>query len=407
MNNKYFYIFILIFFIFVCIYGYIRIKYGFWYYQPVFHAYNLWWYLFPCGIINHGLPEKNRFTNTTNITFLHLDKTDDSTMDKCTQLLQNNFIKNKENKENKFHPEKHNIVNYFKGHNTTKYPCFLSLYWEKELLQEMNAAGEFIKHDKLVGMMTTRPLYIKFKKDKANLVAYYVDYLCVHKDYRKKGYAPQIIQTHHYHQRHAAPQVHVSLFKRENDLTGIVPFCLYSTYGFSIKGWKKPLEIKTEDKILECSSQNMRYLLEFMKETSGMFDVTITPELSNILELIHSRNIFVYFVLNTATDQVMAAYFFRNSCVSLEKDCKVITCFASICRENYNDEAFAYWFKTALFAIPMMDYLFLAVEDISHNKKIIDNLHKKNKPQLVSPCAYFFYNFVYSRVPCDKIFLLV
>ena len=32
--------------------------------------------------------------------------------------------------------------------------------------------------------------------------AYYVDYLCVDILYRKKNIAPQLIQTHHYNQRH-------------------------------------------------------------------------------------------------------------------------------------------------------------------------------------------------------------
>jgi hypothetical protein len=403
MNDSLFYISVIVLVLLFFIYGYIRIKYGFWYYQPVFHVYNFWYYFFPCGIIEHGLPEKNRFTNTDRIQFLSLESSNESSLDKCIHLIQNNYLKNN---ENIFNPEKNNIIKYFSGHNTSKYPCFLSLYWENEWVHDLKNSGEFIKHEKLVGMMTTRPLYVKFNKDKSGLVAYYVDYLCVHKDYRKKGYAPQIIQTHHYNQRHKNPQVHASLFKRENELTGIVPLTVYSTIGFSMKGWKKPLEVHTADKILECSSQNMRYLLEFMKETEDMFDITITPEVANILELIQSRNIYIYFVLDTSCDQVMAAYFFRNTCVSINKDCKILNCFASICRENYNEEAFAYGFKTSIFMIPMMDYLFLAVEDMSHNKKIIENLQKKNKISATTPSAYFFYNFAYPTFPSSRVLIV-
>ena len=47
--------------------GYIRVKFGFWALQPVFHVYNLTYLIWPPGIINHDLPEKNKYTNFKNI----------------------------------------------------------------------------------------------------------------------------------------------------------------------------------------------------------------------------------------------------------------------------------------------------------------------------------------------------
>ena len=380
-------------------YAYLRLKYGFWYYQPVFHAYDFWYYFFPCGIIQHELPNKNRFTNTDAIEMIYWDNISESTSDKCVDFLQKNHLKND---GNEFKPEKQNIIKYFTGHSK-KTPCFLSLYWKDEWTHNPD---EIVKDKKLIGMATARPLYIKFKKDEQSIVAYYVDYLCIHKDYRKKGYAPQIIETFYYNQRRATPNIHVSLFKRENVLTGIVPLCVYSTYGFSMKGWKKPLEIPSSEKIVECSSQNIKYVVEFMRETESSFAITISPEIINILELLQSRNIYIYFTLNSETNTIMSVYFFRNTCVSLEKDCKILNCFASICREKYSDEAFAYGFKCAIFMIPMMDYLFLTVEDTSHNKKLIDNLQIKNKATLVSPAAYFFYNFAHETFPSNKVLVI-
>ena len=49
------------------IYIYIRMKYGFWVVQPVFHVYDFMYMLKPPGIINHNLPEKNKYTNFKNI----------------------------------------------------------------------------------------------------------------------------------------------------------------------------------------------------------------------------------------------------------------------------------------------------------------------------------------------------
>ena len=42
---------------------FIKIKYKFWAYQPVFHYYDLWYWIYQKGIINNHLPEANKFCN--------------------------------------------------------------------------------------------------------------------------------------------------------------------------------------------------------------------------------------------------------------------------------------------------------------------------------------------------------
>ena len=49
------------------IYIYIRLKYGFWIMQPVFHIYDLSYYFKPPGIILDLLPTKNKYTNFKEI----------------------------------------------------------------------------------------------------------------------------------------------------------------------------------------------------------------------------------------------------------------------------------------------------------------------------------------------------
>jgi ribosomal protein S18 acetylase RimI-like enzyme len=72
-----------------------------------------------------------------------------------------------------------------------------------------------IEDKKIIGIMTSRPIHIAINNnDKdAKFDAYYVDYLCVDKMFRKKGIAPQIIQTHEYNQRHLNKNIVVSLFR--------------------------------------------------------------------------------------------------------------------------------------------------------------------------------------------------
>ena len=374
----------------VIIYIYIRLRFGFWYYQPVFHIYDLYSYLFPCGIVMHRLPEKNRYTNFINIEMCPFDKMVDShKIEQCINLIQTHYLRNN---DNIFLPKKKHFLPYFKGHN---FSSFVSFYWEDEFLVESKTALT-VSNKRLAGVMTTRPLHIFINNGRsdAQFYAYYVDYLCVDKLYRKKGIAPQIIQTHDYHQRRLNKKVHVSLFKREGVLTGIVPLCVYSSYGYNIKDWLKPSPMPPIYKIVACTKTNIRFLLDFMKKERRQFNICITADLSNILSLIESGNIYIYFLLDTTNETILSAYFFKKTCVYISKNNECICCFASICSKATENALFMDGFFSALFSIKQTHLFgFLSIEDISHNKKVITFFPEK--PMLVSPVAYFFYNFVY------------
>lgn len=401
MYEYYPYIILGIVFMIVAVYIYIRLSYGFWYYQPVFHVYDFYYYLFPCGIINKELPQKNRYTNLTDIETIFFDKI--SKTHKLTQFvnfIQVHFLRNG---TNVFLPKKNNIAPYFHGH---KYPSFFTFYNEKQLIQDTKTT-ELIPNNKIIAVMTARPLHVTIYnggKDAA-FYAYYVDYLCVDKANRKKGTAPQVIQTHYYNQRHMNKKIHVDLFKREGELTGIVPLCVYSTFGFYTGNWIKPATLPPNYSIVECNKQNMRHLLDFMKtNVSQQFDISITPELSNILELIKTGNYYIYYLMDTsdAIHSIRSAYFFKKTCVTIDNH-PCVSCIASICATDNNDSRlFLQGFMLALFAIkPKYDYLLM--EEISHNKRIIK---MSGVPTFSSPTAYFFYNFAYGVFNPEKVFIL-
>ena len=199
--------------------------------------------------------------------------------------------------------------------------------------------------------------------------------------YRKKGIAPQLIQTHEYNQRHLNKNIVVSLFKREDELTGIVPLCFYSTYGFSVNKWTKPDELHPSYKMLEINEQNYHFLFDFIKKNNNNFDIIINKEVTNIIELIKNNNIFIY------------------------KNMEVLSCFASI--NNCDDNIFIQGFKISFWKIAAEKYFgFAAIEEISHNNIIIDNLKIKTAPLIVSPTAYFFYNFAYPTFKSDRVLII-
>jgi hypothetical protein len=258
----------------------------------------------------------------------------------------------------------------------------------------------------MIGVMTSRPIHISIFKNRMD--AYYVDYLCVHKKHRKQNIAPQMIQTHEYNQRHRNKKIVVSLLKREGVLTGIVPLCVYKTYGFSVKKWTKPPDLPAFYTLLEINPQNFSHLHDFIKEqTKNTFDIMIFPEISNIMELLKTKNIFIYVVLSS-TKEIIAAYFYKKSCVFIEKDLEILTCIGSISKFNSKEEIFIHGFKTSFWKIAEKHrFGFAAIENISHNYIIIHNLMKKTKPEVISPTAYFFYNFAYPTFSSNKSFILI
>jgi hypothetical protein len=388
--------------IIIFIMGYIRVKFGFWALQPVFHVYNLTYLIWPPGIINQDLPEKNKYTNFKNIETIIYSEISDLKINKFVNFVKSHYL---QNKDNIYSPKKKNILPYFNGHNIKS---FFSFYTEDTLLQDLKK-GTTIEDKKLIGIITGRPIHISInnsKNDKINAKfdAYYIDYLCVDKNYRKQGIAPQIIQTHYYNQSHINKNISVSLFKREEELTGIVPLCVYSTYGFHVKKWTKPLDLHSMYTLLEITEQNFHFLLDFIKINSNNFDIVINTDISNIIELIKTKNIFIYVIL--INDKIISAYFYRKSCTFIEKGLEVLSCFASI-NNCDSEDIFIHGFKISFWKTAEKNkFGFAAIESISHNNVIIKNLILKTAPLIISPTAYFFYNFAYNTFKPEKVLII-
>ena len=391
------YQYILPLFIILFIIAYIKINFRFWSEQPVFHIYDFTYYLSQPKIINTELPEKNKYCNFKAIETYKYENTSLIKMDKFVKCICSNYL---QNGGNQFIPEKNNIMPYFEGHNSSS---FFSFYWEPELL--VNTSLETIKTKKLVGIMTTRPLHITVK---SSIVfdAYYVDYLCVDKKHRKNGIASQIIQTHHYNQRHMNRNINVSLFKREDNLTGIIPICVYKTYCFDMSRWTKIIDLDASIKMIECNSTNIQYLTEFMKEICPKkFEFYCISEISNMLELIKTKNIYIYMLIEA--DEVECVYFFRKTCTFIEEGNQCISCFASICRPKYDLDIFIHGYKVAIIKIcKQVNFCYNILEDISDNLYIIQNLLEKTIPRIISPTAYFFYNYICHSFKPKKVLVI-
>lgn len=391
-------------FLILCIilfFVYIRLKYKFWVLQPVFHFYDIYYWFINVGVIRKELPEKNRYVDLQKITTKQFDEVDELTLKQLVLLIRLNYLRNN---ENKFDPKKENIVPYFIGHNTK---TFWTYFMEPELLID-NKTGKTIEEKKIISVITSRPLHVKINNGRKDAIfdVYYVDYLCVHRGWRKKNIAPQMIQTHEYNQSHNNRQICVSLFKREEELTGIIPLTVYKTYCFNMRNWTNPGQLEARITVLTGDKQNMYYLYNFINEMKNNWDIMIYPEISNLMELVSTKNLFIKMLV--IDGNIEAAYIFRKTCTFIEKEKEIISCIASIKGTILTTNEFIKGFKVALWSIikDHKNFGYLTIEDISDNTCIINNISIRTHPLVVSPSAYFFYNFAYSPFKPEKCLII-
>jgi hypothetical protein len=367
----------------------------------VFHFYDIYYWFINVGVIRKELPEKNRYDTLQKITTKLFENIDELTVKQFVLLIRLNYLRNN---ENKFEPKKENILPYFVGHNTKS---FWTYFMEPELLID-NKTGKTIEEKRIISVMTSRPLHVKInngRKD-ATFDVYYVDYLCVHRESRKKNIAPQMIQTHEYNQSHNNRNICVCLFKREEELTGIIPLTVYKTYCFNMRNWRQPDNLEARTTILTGDKQNMYYLYNFINEMKNNWDIMIYPEISNLMELVRTNNLFVKMLV--VDGDIEAVYIFRKTCTFIEKEKEIISCIVSIKGTKMKISEFIKGFKVSLWSIikDHKNFGYLTIEDISDNTCIINNISIKTHPLVVSPSAYFFYNFAYSPFKSEKCLII-
>ena len=409
------YFFISVIAIILCICAYVRIKFKFWAKQPIFHIYDLWYYIFPPGIICIDLPEReDKYNNFKNIKTTSLDRISDIEKSRFVEFIQRHFLRDK---TLHYAPKWDNIWPFMEGLEGG--PTFLSFYKTEDMIIDTKT-GAVMATEQILGTMVSYSLQVVINNGKPDAFfnVYYVDYLCVHSDHRKKSIAPQLIQTHHYHQRHGNKKIQISLFKREGHLTAAIPLCLYSDYGYTISAILGSEErIPPSINLIEVSHKNMSHLSDFIKTIQSKFEISISPSLANLAGLIKAENIYVYLLIEE--NEVLCAYYFKKQCSYMEDEYsgskinnkrEILTCFASIVADGVlSNNIFINGFKKAIKTIVAKypNYSVLMIEGKSDNVLLNKILSSMSPTIFAVPCAYYFYNFAYGTFKPEKTFILI
>lgn len=377
-----YYLFVVIIIIYLVITAYIKIRYRFWSSQPAFHIYDALYWLKPPGIIKHDMPIENRYVNKKDIVTYEVGQLSEKLRKKGTVFLQTNYLNRK---DIKFIPKEENIFPYFSNLEGKSY---LSMFY---------GDGEIALKETLVAFITSRPVTIKLRNN--TFTTFLVDFMCVAKNYRRKGIGEQMIQTHLYQQVKKHPDITTCFFKRETDLTLIVPLVIYKTYCYDFKGWDLK-KINGAYDILKITPQTFNLFIYFLSEMSFKFDCNVVPSTSNLLDLVKTENYKIYVILENK--QVVANYVFKHAATQFNKK-EAVNCIASI-KGNCSKEIFIYGFSHVL---SLLEYEILILEDLADNNILQEAISEKHKPMFISPAAYYFHNYADRPVEKEKSCLLI
>jgi hypothetical protein len=363
----------------------------FWHTQPVFHIHNLSYWFNPPGTINTAPPPLNKFVNLKNNTMINVSDISQNSMTIC-QFIGDYYVTHE---SATYKPSESDIMAYLQCSNQ---PAFFNIYKEDPL--------PFMGEPDMIGVISARLLNVTLKKKKKALVfpVYYIDNLCVNPGYRKKGIAPEMIQTLYYRISRANPKVNAYLFKREGQLNAIVPLVAYDTHVFDLSNFQTNTLLTAAMPVIEIGPNQLNIFIAFIKEQTPHFDCVVLPDVSSALNLLKLGKIKIYGILFQG--ELIAVYIFRLLELYYGAK-KAVECITILASDPTADILAAGFHMSWLKIKTVTNAAIVFIEGTAHSSAVIKAL--KANPTAIcnfkSPTAFFLYNYVSYSVKSSKTLL--
>ena len=251
-------------------------------------------------------------------------------------------------------------------------------------------------------------------------VAYFLDFICVHRELAGKNISRNLIQTHEYNQRtgqnmsSGSPPTLISFFKKEGELcSGIVPVLTYTTFMFQLRKVRisrMPPHI-TITRIFKENAQLLQDFFDNLPKTRE-FGIIAVPAISAIIGQIHAQKMFV-FVLKYKAES-LGYYFFKDPATNFEieipesdnpkkpnadsvKEYKTLQFCASLSNiRQPNSTTFYRGFLHSIYEIVRLEpqYKVLVWDNIAHNTQLFQRWTERTPVWISNPTAYYLYNLV-------------
>lgn len=418
MVNKIIYISICIFICFVVYYLLLiiifKIKSTFWYIQPCYHFYDLQYIFYNNQVIQKELPKINSFVSFEKVVTYSPDDIQKETFNYIIELLKKEYY---HTKNAVYNPTIQSIIPYL---SKNYYNSYISLAVTPNYISDNT--NHIIKYNDIIGCIMSKSICITLHNDE--FYSYYVDFFCIKKEFRKLGYSEIMIQSHEYSNRMKTRDIQVHLFKREGDITGIVPVVKYDTFLYELNNYFSLLTPSTflynvknifnihSPILLRITKSNVQILYDYLTniKNTNLFHFIATVHISNFIELLETNNIYCFVIMYKQT--IYASYFLKNTFMEIEKDGVInpcLSCFASI-KDDLYDTVLDYSFCQTFYQIiriiqrdEKIEFSYLFIENISHNFLLISESNYISKTKT----AYFLYNYILQPLKQKNVFIII
>jgi hypothetical protein len=405
------YIYIIILFLILGIFAFIKIQYPFWSAQPVFHSYDFWRrFSLTFFYIQNGFPIKTKFCDPKRcLTVPYADMNDES-IRKTVDLIQCYYIPS-DRVIAMMDISGLNVM--MTGHSN---PSYVTFYNESDFSIEYDASGStnILEKPLPVGCILSKPtrLFINTGGKMEERVIYSWDYTCVHRDYIKKNISRNLIQTAEYNQRIKNPEILGTIFKKESSLCdGVVPLVEFKTFVFYLRNVKLP-PLPPKFTVTRILNENVGLFSDFLygithpkriigdEKIQSPFFIMSIPEMGSINAMLQTENMYAYVLQNA--EHIYGLYIFKDAKINYEdvENGNLLECVFSVSNTEM-DGLFFSGFLSSLRAILNLQkkYKMIMFNDLSHNSKILDKWRWKYTPVFENKAAYYAYNMVIPGMP--------
>lgn len=387
-----YFLFILSFWILIY-FCYIKLKYPFWFIQPVCHTYSL----FPTrkiAIIKED-PIRTKFTKPNLVQTDVWNNVDETKQNKIIDFLQCYFI---DTEDNFLFQLPINSLNSY---------CEKCIFDALVSIICNNDAGN------IVGVSFAKPVLFFYCdlfdnnicKEK---IVFHWDFFATHRTIATLQNARELFQTHEYNQRQLYPKFKISCFRKEVELCGgVVPFSVFQTHYYYLQNLQT-ISTTTEQ---ENTTYTFQKLTKKHKEplnhilynvAKNIFPFCVLPTFDNLLEMMKSNYLLIFGVF--LGDELVSLYFFKNNYTNYEFYGNSVQCISAISVDGSQNN-FLFGFEKCCEYLFHSSFGLLLVDDNSHLAKIIPEIKLQKKTSII--CGFYFYNLEIPTVVSSSVLILV
>lgn len=404
-NINILHLYIILLFLLIFAFAYIKLTYPFWNIQPVYHSYDFWrfFYKTPFQIQRKRHNPYTKFYQPDKIKTIKYVTATDAIKDIFIDKLQCYYLLAEEMMFIMRKPEMDVIMESHLG------PAFLSLYMDKVYSktppQNENTSKEnvpeIMSNDIPIAGMLSFPINIQYKNHIH--IFHYWDYIWINRVYTNRNCQRILINTHDINVRDAHPEMQCSLFRKTNVLCdGVVPIVKYKT--FLCKLFYKKYDFPKKVTFMRIYKQyNIIENILTNENMEVFFDFRAYPQLPNMFMLIKKHHLIVYCMKKE--DNILSVYFFKETFSLYENEnIRLLRLVGSICNTNntyIHLVGYMYSIRDIMKNNPAK-YGAISIDNLSHNDIIIQNMDAPPAIHVTSvENAYYTYNYMIPQTPMN------